>query len=70
MSSCKKIGFVVGVVIRVVQFSMKGYTIRKMPKNQRTQRKSLNFENWCGGEVSKVQNIWVFSPLVPLFLSF
>ena len=25
-----------------------------LPKNQRTQRKLLNFENWVNGEVSKV----------------
>ena len=24
-----------------------------LPKNQHTQRKLLNFENWCMGEVSK-----------------
>ena len=27
---------------------------RFLPKNQHTQRKSLNFENWINGEVSKV----------------
>ena len=26
---------------------------RFLPKNQHTQRKLLNFENWCSGEVSK-----------------
>ena len=26
---------------------------RFMPKNQHTQRKLLNFKNWCNGEVSK-----------------
>jgi hypothetical protein len=26
---------------------------RFLPKNQHTQRKLLNFENWCNGEVSK-----------------
>ena len=25
-----------------------------MPKNQHTQRKLLNFENWVNGEVSKI----------------
>ena len=25
-----------------------------LPKNQHTQRKSLNFENWVNGEVSKL----------------
>ena len=25
-----------------------------LPKNQHTQRKSLNFENWCSGELSKI----------------
>ena len=27
---------------------------RFLPKNQHTQRKLLNFENWVNGEVSKV----------------
>ena len=27
---------------------------RFLPKNQHTQRKSLNFENWVNGEVSKI----------------
>ena len=28
-----------------------------LPKNQHTQRKLLNFENWCSGEVSKSAKI-------------
>ena len=27
---------------------------RFLPKNQHTQRKLLNFENWVSGEVSKI----------------
>jgi hypothetical protein len=27
---------------------------RFLPKNQRTQRKFLNFENWFNGELSKI----------------
>ena len=42
------------MAIRVVEFSNGGYKIRKLPKNQHTQRKLLNFENWVNGEVSKV----------------
>ena len=30
-----------------------------LPKNQYTQRKLLNFENWCSGEVSKSAKIWL-----------
>ena len=30
---------------------------RYLPKNQHTQRKFLNFENWCNGEVSKSAKI-------------
>ena len=26
---------------------------RFLPKNQHTQRKLINFENWCNGELSK-----------------
>ena len=29
---------------------------RFLPKNQYTQRKLLNFENWVNGEVSKVEH--------------
>ena len=31
---------------------------RFLPKNQPTQRKLLNFENWVNGEVSKSAKIW------------
>ena len=42
------------MAIRVVDFSNGGYKIRQvLPKNQLTQRKLLNFENWVNGEVSK-----------------
>ena len=44
------------MVIRVVEFSRGGYTKseRFLPKNQHTQRKLLNFENWCNGELSEI----------------
>ena len=42
------------MVTRVVEFSSRGI---KLPKNQHTQRKLLNFENWCNGEVSKSAKI-------------
>ena len=29
---------------------------RFLPKNQHTQRKLLNFENWVSGEVSKIEH--------------
>ena len=39
------------MAIQVVEFSKGGYKIRKiLPKNQYTQRKFLNFENWTKGE--------------------
>ena len=34
---------------------------RFLPKNQHTQRKLLNFENWVNGEVSKSAKIWLQS---------
>ena len=42
------------MAIRVVEFS-KGVAKLEIikPKNQHTQRKLLNFENWVNGEVSK-----------------
>ena len=47
------------IVIRVVEFSSGGKKLERiLPKNQHTQRKLLNFENWCNGEVSKSAKIF------------
>ena len=36
-------------------FQMWGLKLKRfLPKNQHTQRKLLNFENWVSGEVSKI----------------
>ena len=43
------------MAIRVVEFSNGGTKLERFfPKNQHTQRKLLNFENWVCGEVSKI----------------
>ena len=43
------------MVIQVVDYSNGGYNIRKfLPKNQHTERKFMNFENWCNGKLSKI----------------
>ena len=43
------------MVIQIVEFSSWGYKFGKfLPKNQHTQMKLLNFENWCNGEVLKI----------------
>ena len=48
------------MVIRVVEFSSQGYRIRKIFAERSTYpRKLLNFENWCGGEVSKSAKVWL-----------
>ena len=48
-------GWISGMVIWVVEFSRGGTKLeRLLPKNQHTQRKLLNFENWVNGEVSKI----------------
>ena len=48
------------MVIRVVEFSSGGSKLERfLPKNQHTQRKLLNFKNWCSGEVSKRAKIWL-----------
>ena len=40
-------------------FQAGGTTLERfLPKNQHTQRKLLNFENWVNGEVSKSAKIW------------
>ena len=42
------------MVIQVVKFSNGGTKLERfLPKNQLSQRKLLNIENWCSGEVSK-----------------
>ena len=44
---------------------------RFLPKNQRTQRKFLNFENWTNGEPQQLAKIRVFKVdyfILPLFL--
>ena len=46
------------MAIRVVEFSnsqTEGTKLERfLPKNQHTQRKLLNFENWVNGQVSKI----------------
>ena len=47
---------------------------RFLPKNQHTQRKLLNFENWVNGEVSKVpkfdfQSQFSMSKIIRIFLN-
>ena len=43
------------MAIRIVEFSKGGTKLERfLPKNQHTQRKLLNFENWVSGEVSKI----------------
>ena len=43
------------MAIRVVEFSSGGTKLQRvLHKNQRTQRKSLNFEFWINGELSKI----------------
>ena len=44
---------------------------RCLPKNQHTQRKLLNFENWTSGGPQKLAKIRVFKVnyvILPLFL--
>ena len=42
------------------RFQMGGTTLERfLPKNQHTQRKLLNFENWVYGEGSKSAKIWL-----------
>ena len=44
------------MAIRGVEFQAGGTKFKKkMFKNQDTQRKLLNFENWVSGEVSKIE---------------
>ena len=45
------------MAVRVVEFSNGVYKIRFLHKNQHTQRKLLNFENWTNGEPQKLAKI-------------
>ena len=46
------------MAIRVVEFLIEGTKLERfLSKNQQTQRKLLNFENWVNGEVSKSAKI-------------
>ena len=43
------------VIYRLLSFQAGGKKLERfLPKNQHTQRKLLNFENWCNGVVSKI----------------
>ena len=43
------------MVVQIVEFSNRGTKLERcLLKNQHTQRKLLNFENWCNGEMSKI----------------
>ena len=45
------------MAIRVVEFSSGGTKLERfLHKNQYTQRKLLNFDNWCSGELSKIEH--------------
>ena len=61
LEHCQLHGIFMGIslfpimVIRVVEFSSGGAKLERfLPKNQHTQRKLLNFQNWCSGELSKI----------------
>ena len=57
---------VLTMVIWVVKVSSGGYKIRK---NQHTQRKLLNFENWCSGEVSNSAKIWLSKMVKDMYVT-
>ena len=59
------------MVIQVSSFQAEGTKERFLHKNQHTQRKLLNFENWTNGERQKLAKMRVFKVdcfILPLFL--
>ena len=49
------------MVLRVIEFSSGGTNLERfLPKNQHSQRKLLNSENWTNGGASVAQKIRVF----------
>ena len=58
------------MVVRVVEFSSRGYKLERfLSKNQHIQRKFLNFENWCSGELSKIGHHFSNQVIQKLMLS-
>ena len=58
------------MAVRVLEFSSRGYKIRKiLHKNQHTQRKLLNFEFWINGELSKIGHHFSNKVIYELILS-
>ena len=57
---------------RLWSFQMEGTKLEIfLPKNQHTQRKLLNFENWVDGKVSKSANSqFSMSKIIQIFLIF
>ena len=59
MSKPKKLKYPISKLwqYRLLSFQTGGAKLERfLPKNQHTQRKLLNFENWVNGEVSKIQS--------------
>ena len=59
LSNCNKI---ISDDSHIWQYGLSSFQVggkkleRFLPKNQHTQRKLLNFENWVNGEVSKIRH--------------
>ena len=64
------------MAIRVMELSGDTKLDRFSPKNQHIQRKFLNFQNWCSGEVCQkvpkfdFQSQFSMSKIIRIFLSF
>ena len=53
--TCDSSGYTNIMAVRVVEFSKGGTKVKRfLPKNQHTQKKLLNFENWVNGEVLEI----------------
>ena len=58
------------MVIWVFEFSSVGKKVERfLPKNQHTQRKFLDFENWCSGELSKIGHYFSNKDIQRLMIS-
>ena len=48
----------------MLSFQVEGTKLERfLLKNQHSQRKLLNFENWCSGEVSKSAKVWLLKSI-------
>ena len=58
------------MVIRIVEFQAGDTKLERfLPKNQHSQRKFMNFDNWSNGELSKIGHCFSNNVILKMMLS-